>query len=53
MVYLQENDWLVMRMKPLAHQSEGGLVENSGHYILEDQSAALVEKIIEFDKDLR
>jgi len=44
---------LYERMKPLAHQVQGGLVENSGHYIPEEQPVALVEKIIEFDKHLR
>ena len=36
------------RMKPLANVLYGGLIENSGHYIPEEQPAALVQEIISF-----
>lgn len=36
------------RMKPLANVLYGGLIENSGHYIPEEQPGALVQEIISF-----
>jgi len=36
------------RMKPLANVVYGGVIENSGHYIPEEQPAALAQKIINF-----
>jgi pimeloyl-ACP methyl ester carboxylesterase len=36
------------RMKPLAHLVYGGVIKNSGHYIPEEQPAALAQEIVCF-----